>query len=126
MWRKVLDLYTRYFVVFVILLGLAALQWPAPFRWVGAYKVAGHIPLLNLFFSVTLFGIGMVLRPQDFKRILERPVLIVIGTCAQFIIMPVGSFLVAKAFALQPDHAVGLIRRRPPHPLHGRRDRGTE
>ncbi|MBP8302662.1 MAG: bile acid:sodium symporter family protein [Phycisphaerae bacterium] len=109
MWQKALGFYTRYFVVWVILLGLAALYRPAPFQWVGGYKVAGHIPLLNLFFSVTLLGIGMVLRLEDFKRILERPGLILIGTLAQFIIMPVGSFLVAKAFALQPDHAVGLI-----------------
>jgi BASS family bile acid:Na+ symporter len=109
MWQKVLDFYTKYFVVWVILLGLAALQWPDPFGWIGTYRVAGYIPLLNLFFSVTLFGIGMVLRPEDFKRIMDRPILIVIGTCAQFVIMPLGSFLVAKAFALQPDHAVGLI-----------------
>ena len=109
MLKKALEFYTRYFVVWVILLGLAALEWPDPFGWVGAYRVGGCIPLLNLFFSVTLFGIGMVLRPEDFKRIIERPILIVIGTCAQFVIMPIGSFLVAKAFALQPDHAVGLI-----------------
>jgi len=109
MWQKALDLYTRTFVAWVILLGLAALRWPDPFIWVGAYHVGGTLPLLNLFFSVTLFGIGMVLRPEDFKRIWERPGLIVIGTLAQFIIMPVGSYLVAKVFALQPDHAVGLI-----------------
>lgn len=96
-------------MAWVILLGIAASIWPAHFQKAGNIQVAGHIPLRNLFFSVTMLGIGMVLSPQDFKRVLTSPRLILIGTVAQFIIMPGASWLASKAFFLGPEHAVGLI-----------------
>jgi BASS family bile acid:Na+ symporter len=67
------------------------------------------VPVRNLFFSITMFGIGMALTPADFRRILANPHLIVIGTATQFLIMPFGSYLVARAFGLGPEHAAGLI-----------------
>ena len=56
-----------------------------------------------------MFGIGAVLSPKDFKRILEKPIIVLIGCCAQFSIMPLGAFLLAKLFGLPPEIAVGLI-----------------
>jgi BASS family bile acid:Na+ symporter len=56
-----------------------------------------------------MFGIGAVLQIEDFKRIAQRPVIILIGSAAQFSIMPLGSFVLAKLFGLPPEIAVGLI-----------------
>jgi len=59
--------------------------------------------------TLTMFGIGVVLEVKDFKRIAERPTIVLIGSCAQFLIMPFGAFILAKIFNLSPMIAAGLI-----------------
>jgi len=66
-------------------------------------------PYNKLFFSLTMFGIGAVLRVDDFKRIARRPVIVLIGSAAQFTIMPLGAFVLARLFKLETEIAVGLI-----------------
>lgn len=56
-----------------------------------------------------MFGIGAVLQAEDFKRIAQRPIIVVIGCFAQFTIMPLGAFFIAKIFNFPPALAVGLI-----------------
>jgi len=66
-------------------------------------------PGMDWFFALTMFGIGVVLQVEDFKRIAQRPVIVLIGSAAQFSIMPLGAFILAKLFGLPPEIAVGLI-----------------
>ena len=101
MFAKILSFYTKYFAVWVIILGIIAYFVPAPFTPLKPY--------MNWFFALTMFGIGAILKIEDFKRIAERPVIVLIGCCAQFTIMPLGAFVLAKAFNLPPEIAVGLI-----------------
>jgi BASS family bile acid:Na+ symporter len=101
MFRKILLFYTRYFAVWVVIFGVVAYFWPGPFR---ALK-----PFNRLFFALTMFGIGAVLQIEDFKRILQQPVIVLIGCCTQFITMPLGAFVLAKALHLPAEIAVGLI-----------------
>jgi BASS family bile acid:Na+ symporter len=101
MLRKVLSFYTKYFAVWVILFAVAAYFFPAPFVALKDYN--------NHFFALTMFGIGAVLQLEDFKRIAKKPIIVLIGTCAQFTIMPLGAFILAKVFAFPPEIAVGLI-----------------
>lgn len=101
MFGRILSFYTKYFAVWVIVFGLVAYLVPGPFVVLRDYN--------KLFFALTMFGIGAVLQVEDFKRILEKPVIVLIGCCAQFSIMPVGAFLLAKVFAFGPEIAAGLI-----------------
>jgi BASS family bile acid:Na+ symporter len=101
MLGKVLSFYTKYFAVWVIIFGVAAYQVPKPFVALKNY--------MDWFFALTMFGIGAVLQIEDFKRIVQKPVIILIGCCSQFTIMPLGAFLLAKLFSLPPEIAVGLI-----------------
>jgi len=64
---------------------------------------------MDWFFALTMFGIGAVLKTEDFIAIVRKPVLVLIGTCAQFTIMPLGAFILAKSLRLPPEIAVGLI-----------------
>ncbi len=64
---------------------------------------------MDWFFALTMFGIGAVLQIEDFKRIAAKPTIVLIGSCAQFSIMPLGAFALAKLFRLPPEIAVGLI-----------------
>lgn len=101
MLKRILDFYTKYFAVWVILFGVAAYVWPGPFVALKDY--------MNWFFALTMFGIGAVLQVEDFKRIIARPTIVLIGSVAQFTIMPLGAFVLAKFFRLPPEIAVGLI-----------------
>ncbi|HUT31138.1 MAG TPA: bile acid:sodium symporter family protein [Sedimentisphaerales bacterium] len=123
MIRRLLSFYTKYFAVWVMLCGAAAFLWPGPFlklenaiTWFFAATVERLLPPvcrldggMSWFFALTMFGIGAVLQVQDFKRIAERPSIVLIGSIAQFTIMPLGAFALAKAFGLPAELAVGLI-----------------
>jgi len=56
-----------------------------------------------------MFGIGAVLRMEDFRQIARSPTIVLIGSAAQFTIMPLGAFVVARVFRLPDELAVGLI-----------------
>jgi BASS family bile acid:Na+ symporter len=101
MLKKLLGFYTKYFAVWVIIFGVVAYLYPGPFV---ALK-----PGMDWFFALTMFGIGVVLQVEDFKRIAQRPIIVLIGSSAQFTIMPLGAFLLARLFRLPPEIAVGLI-----------------
>ena len=101
MLKKVLGFYTKYFAIWVIAFGVVAYWIPKPFMALKDY--------MDWFFALTMFGIGAVLQIEDFKRIAQKPVIVLIGSAAQFSIMPLGAFLLAKLFNLPPEIAVGLI-----------------
>lgn len=56
-----------------------------------------------------MLGIGAVLTPSDFRPIFRRPHLALLGTLAQFGIMPLTGFLIARALHLPPELALGFI-----------------
>jgi BASS family bile acid:Na+ symporter len=101
MFTKILSFYTKFFAIWIILFAIVAYFFPEPFVALKEYN--------NHFFALTMFGIGAVLQLEDFKRIAKKPVIVLIGTCAQFTIMPIGAFILAKVFNFPPEIAVGLI-----------------
>jgi BASS family bile acid:Na+ symporter len=123
MLKKVLNFYTKYFAIWVIVCGLGAYLRPGLFltveermAWFFAVTIERVLPPalrlekgMNWFFAFTMFGIGAILKIEDFKRIAQRPVIVLIGSAAQFSIMPLGSFALAKLLGLPAEIAVGLI-----------------
>lgn len=101
MLKTIIDLYTKTFVVWVILFGILAYFVPEPFL-----AIKGG---MKWFFALTMFGIGVALEPADFKRIAQQPLLVFIGSVAQFTIMPFGAFAIAYLFQLPQELAIGLI-----------------
>ncbi|MBP7051122.1 MAG: bile acid:sodium symporter family protein [Phycisphaerae bacterium] len=101
MLEKILSIYTRYFAVWVVVFGAVAYVRPEPFRALE--------PGYECFFALTMFGIGVVLQMDDFRRILKSPAIVVIGSVAQFTIMPLGAFMVSRLLGLPDELAVGLI-----------------
>ncbi len=102
MLERILSLYTRSFALWVILGGLAAYFWPAPLASLDRRGV-------NAVFALTMFGIGAVLTTEDFRRIVQRPGIVLIGTITQYSLMPLVAYAIATAFQLNPQIAVGLI-----------------
>ena len=98
---KVLNIYNKLFVLWVVLGGLAAYFYPQVF-----------IPLkkfMELFFALTMLGVGMVLNPADFVNIFKNFKVIIIGVVAQFSIMPFGAYVVSILFDLSNEFSLGLI-----------------
>lgn len=56
-----------------------------------------------------MFGMGMTLTGGDFRRVLLRPQDVAVGFLAQYGIMPITGFALAKALELEPLLAVGTV-----------------
>ena len=102
MFQKILALYTRCFALWVVLGGLLAYFWPGPLASLDRRSV-------NAVFALTMFGIGAVLQAEDFRRIVQRPVIVLIGTVTQYSLMPLTAYAIANLLNLDPQIAVGLI-----------------
>lgn len=86
----------------VVIITAVALIIPASFTWMSTATIT---PMLG----IVMFGMGLTLKPSDFKPILLHPKEIIIGTFAQFIIMPAVAWLLCKVFQLPTELAIGVI-----------------
>lgn len=101
MAKKILAFYTKYFAIWVVLCGIIAYLCPRPF-----VSIKGG---MDWFFAATMFGIGAALEPEDFKRIVRKPAIVLVGMCVQYVVVPLGAYAIVKAFGLEPAIAVGVI-----------------
>lgn len=92
---------TRGFPLWALLVSVFAYLQPAPLAGFGSWIV----PLLMLI----MFGMGMTLTVADFRRVLHRPRAIAVGAVLQFLIMPLGAFVVGHLLQLPEALLVGLI-----------------
>lgn len=65
--------------------------------------------ILPLALFMIMFGMGLSLRPVDFKNVLAAPKAVGIGLIGQMLLLPLIAFLIALAFKLPPEIAVGLM-----------------
>ncbi|MFC0190018.1 bile acid:sodium symporter family protein [Fictibacillus aquaticus] len=91
----------KYFAVWVMLAAVIAFLFPAPFLGFGAY--------IAILLGVVMFGMGLTLKAVDFKLILTNPIPVIIGICAQFVIMPLAAFTIAYVLDLPAELAAGLV-----------------
>jgi len=98
---KVLKFYTKYMAVWVAICASIAYFYPKPF-----VALRGG---MDLFFALTMLGIGCVLNIEDFKKIAKHPRIVTIGSVMQFTLMPLGAFAAAKILHLPPEITLGLI-----------------
>lgn len=89
------------FALWVLLFAILAFVQPAWFLPLTAWIV----PLLGLI----MFGMGLTLKTEDFREVARRPVAVLIGVLAQFIIMPCTAWLLCQVFGLPAQIAVGVI-----------------
>ncbi|MBR5374202.1 MAG: bile acid:sodium symporter family protein [Paludibacteraceae bacterium] len=86
----------------VVAVTIVALFVPSSFSWIGTAAIA---PMLG----VVMFGMGLTLKPSDFKPVLMHPKEMLIGELAQFIIMPLVAWLLCRLLNLPPELALGVI-----------------
>lgn len=93
---------TNLFPVWVALGAALALFHPPLFAWFGG-------PLITWTLAMVMLGMGITLSVADFKSVLRMPRAVAIGFVAQYTVMPAAGWAVAKALALPPQFAAGLI-----------------
>ncbi|HOX53837.1 MAG TPA: bile acid:sodium symporter family protein, partial [Candidatus Omnitrophota bacterium] len=101
MLTKFLEKFAKLLVLWVVLAAAVGFVFPqvlVPLK-----------PFTDWLFAFTMLGIGCLLSVQDFMPILKKPKLILFGTAAQFVIMPVLAFIIIKILGLPAALAVGLI-----------------
>ena len=99
--EKVINIFNRLFVLWVMLAGLVAFIHPPVFIFLRSY--------MELFFAMTMFGIGIVLNPHDFVNIFKNFKVVLIGVAAQFSIMPLSAWIISQLFAFSDEFSLGLI-----------------
>ena len=98
---KVSSLASRYIGIIIIAFSCVAFFWRDGFAWMTNYT--------SVFLGVAMFGMGLTIHMGDFKVVFTRPKEVILGFIAQYTLMPVIAWLLATAFHLPADLALGVI-----------------
>lgn len=99
--KKCCSFLVNNMAIFVVLIGIIGAMCPQTLTWAGPY--------VGWLLGIVMFGMGMTLTVQDFKTVLQRPVDVLLGIVAQFLIMPFIAWALVRLFALPPELAIGVI-----------------
>ena len=100
--RRLCKLISDYMGVLVLLSAVAALLFP---------DTLSHLKprLINPLLGVIMFGMGLTLKPEDFRVVFSRPKDVLVGCLAQFTVMPLLAFALTRIFRLEEALAIGVI-----------------
>ena len=96
------DFISSNITLVVLVVTMLALFLPKSFSWISTSSIT---PMLG----VVMFGMGLTLKPRDFKPVLTQPKDIIVGELAQFIVMPLLAWGLCKAFRLPSELTLGVI-----------------
>ena len=100
--KRLCHYISEYMGVLVLAVALLALAFPTVFQQV-------RPTVINYLLGVVMFGMGLTLNLQDFKIVFSRPKDVVIGCLAQFTVMPLLAWTLARAFQLDEALALGVV-----------------
>lgn len=91
-----------YIGILVLLSAVLGLLFP---EWFSHVKPT----LINPMLGVVMFGMGLTLSLDDFRVVFSRPKDVFIGCLAQFTVMPLVAWLLARVFVLDEALTVGVV-----------------
>jgi BASS family bile acid:Na+ symporter len=100
--KRICKLISDWMGVLVLVAALAGLLFPGT---MSRLKPA----LINPLLGVIMFGMGLTLKPSDFRVVFSRPKDVLIGCLAQFTVMPLLAFALTRFFRLDAALAIGVI-----------------
>lgn len=92
----------KYMAVIVLVVAALALFLPKTCLWI-------QTSWINYLLMIVMFGMGLTLRPEDFKIVFQHPKNIILGCIAQFTIMPLLAFLLGNMFSLETGLLAGVM-----------------
>ena len=93
----------RYTSLFIILIAVVSFLFPQTFAWVQQGQRASVI------LGLIMLTMGCTLSTEDFRILLSRPIDILIGSVAQYTIMPLVAWTLARIFHLDTFMTAGII-----------------
>ncbi len=93
----------RYTSLFIILIAVVSFIFPQTFAWVQQGQRASVI------LGLIMLTMGCTLSAEDFRILLSRPIDILIGSIAQYTIMPLVAWTLARIFHLDTFMTAGII-----------------
>ncbi len=100
--KKLCQFISKYMGVLVLLAAVLAFVFPDALSRI-------RPKVINYLLGVVMFGMGLTLNLQDFKIVFSRPKDIIIGCLAQFTIMPLLAWTLARVFRLDDALALGVV-----------------
>ena len=100
--KKICQFISKYMGVLVLLAAVLAFVFPDALSRI-------RPKVINYLLGVVMFGMGLTLNLQDFKIVFSRPKDIIIGCLAQFTIMPLLAWVLARVFRLDDALALGVV-----------------
>ena len=99
--KKICHYISEYLGVLVLLAAMLALVFPEVTRQVSP-------KVINYLLGLVMFGMGLTLNLHDFKVVFSRPKDVICGCLAQFTVMPLLAWLLARLFSLDDALALGV------------------
>lgn len=99
--KRFIHLLANLFPLWIVLGCIWAWIQPGAWTW--------FRPHIELGLGVIMLGMGLTLRVADFAEVAKVPRNVMIGVGAQFLIMPLAAWAIARSFQLEPGLAIGLI-----------------
>lgn len=65
--------------------------------------------LLPTLLIIVMFGMGLGLQLSDFRRILQTPAQVLVGSFGHFVLMPIAAYIVVMVMGLGYELALGII-----------------
>ena len=100
--RTISRFFSKYMAIIVIAMAVLALLLPDAVSFI-------KTSYINTLLGIVMFGMGLTLKPDDFRIVFSHPKDVVIGAVAQFTIMPLLAYILAMVFRLSPELTVGVI-----------------
>ncbi|HOP41432.1 MAG TPA: bile acid:sodium symporter family protein, partial [Geobacteraceae bacterium] len=100
-FEKATSVSTRYFAALVITGAVIGFMAPGAFAWV--------LSLIKILLGIVMLGMGMTLRVEDFRRVLENPRYVFAGVACQYVFMSGLAWLTTVLLNLPPLLAVGVV-----------------
>lgn len=100
--KRFLDWFNNLYAVWLVCLAVIAFFRPETMLWFDT-------PWIFWSLAASMLGMGLTLSVDDFRRIGQMPGCVALGFCAQYMLMPLCGWLVARLLKLEPGLAVGII-----------------
>ena len=101
--KKIAEWFINLYAVWIVLSFVVGFIYPDAFLWFTKGK------LMTFALALVMLGMGLTLKLDDFKALLQVPKTVVIAAISQYTIMPLSGWLIAYLLGLPTEFAVGLI-----------------
>ncbi|MBR6866703.1 MAG: bile acid:sodium symporter family protein [Prevotella sp.] len=107
--KRICSLIADYMGLLVLAAAVLAVFWPESSAMLPARSTLANTSIISPLLGVIMFGMGLTLKLEDFRIVFSRPKDIVIGCLAQFTVMPLLAWMLARLFALDEALTIGVV-----------------